>query len=163
MNRHDSVPNPSSIVRILLGSLRCYIHVFTLRNWKYVIPVCPPPTGFPSRLELQLFSLEDDKCLSHVHTCSASSPHQPDASKKTGTETRRWHLNEKVSFHICSQEPLPLPLDKTIQGKRITIGPDWGRLCIYRCTKEHEIRLAIKIKGVICVNPRMLVIWVYCQ
>lgn len=147
-------PKPTQHSSIFLGSVRCYTP-FLRSLTESMSSLCwsrhwsPPPftpTGFPSRLELQLFSLEDDKCLSHVHTCSASSPHQPDASKETGTETRRWHRNENVSFRIFYQEPLRLPPDETIWKERITMGPDSGPALrtVFICIKGHEIRFAIK-------------------
>lgn len=66
---------------------------------------------------------------SHVLTCSASSPHQPDALKAKGDRDMMMtfgFLNENVSFHICSQEIPPLFL--VLGGyngtaiKRITAG-----------------------------------------
>lgn len=58
-----------------------------------------------------------------------------------------------------------MPLDITIQEERITITS--GRaaaLMIVFIAVEKGMKLGLQLKGaLICVNPRMLVILVYCQ
>lgn len=44
------VPNPSCILQYSLEAFGCYIHVFTILNWKYVIPVLQSALEFPPPL-----------------------------------------------------------------------------------------------------------------